>query len=66
MLVVTDHGNMCTSFDQSSGGYGEASTLGDFTFISGLASLHTYLGGKHTVLACICFLSFRQFELLEL
>ncbi|KAG5562503.1 hypothetical protein RHGRI_005283 [Rhododendron griersonianum] len=28
----------------NSGGYGEASTSGDFTFISGLASLHTYLG----------------------
>ncbi|KAF7149668.1 hypothetical protein RHSIM_Rhsim02G0175600 [Rhododendron simsii] len=26
------------------GGYGEASTSGDFTNISGLASLHTYLG----------------------
>ncbi|KAI8568681.1 hypothetical protein RHMOL_Rhmol02G0219200 [Rhododendron molle] len=28
----------------NSGGYGEASTLGDFNNISGLASLHTYLG----------------------
>ncbi|KAE9452328.1 hypothetical protein C3L33_15771, partial [Rhododendron williamsianum] len=28
----------------NSGGYGEASTLGDFTNISGLASLHKYLG----------------------
>ncbi|KAH7840900.1 hypothetical protein Vadar_023083 [Vaccinium darrowii] len=30
--------------DESNGGYGEASASGDFTFISGLASLHTYLG----------------------